>query len=348
MPARRDFQWSRNKRAWLVIAVSVAIPALAGFAQDAIVLVGSGSNVPAPLFGVWAEQYNKRNPRMQLRYLPTGTSEGIEEISRGSGDFAAGEVPLTSAQRTQGHLAEVPSVLIAIVPIYNLPEVRDELRFSGDVLAEIFLGHIKNWNSPEIAKLNPNTNLPDLPIKVVYRPAGKGSNYVFTEFLSKTSTRFRSQIGITPSPHWSVGTSAERSSDMADKVRAESGSIGYVEAQYAVKAGIPFGLVQNAAGEFVKASPETIRAACVGVEAPQWERFAASLTNAPGADSYPVASFSWLYLRTVSSDSQRTAALGDLLNWLFDDGQQVAAREGYSELPGELLRKVRTKVDSLR
>jgi phosphate transport system substrate-binding protein len=348
MPARRGFQWSRSKRAWLAIAVGVAITALAVFAQDTIVLVGSGSNVPAPLFEAWAQQYNKHNPRMQLRYLPTGTSEGIEEISRGSGDFAAGEVPLTSAQRTQGHLAEVPSVLIAIVPVYNLPDVHDELRFSGDVLAEIFLGHIKNWNSPDIAKLNPDANLPDLPIKVVYRPAGKGSNYVFTEFLSKTSAKFHAQIGTTPSPHWPVGISAERSADMADKVRAENGSIGYVEAQYAVKAGIPYGLVQNAAGKFVKASPETIKAACNAVEAPQWEKFAASLTNAPGADSYPIASFSWLYLRTVASDSQRAAALGDLLNWLFDDGQQVATREGYSELPIELLRKVRAKIESLR
>lgn len=316
--------------------------------QEGIFLVGSGSNVPSPLFDAWAQQFNKRNPRTQMRYVAIGTSEGIEEISHANGDFAAGEIPLSAAQRTQGKLIEVPAVLIAIVPVYNVPEIHDELRFSGEVLAEIFLGHVKNWNSPEIAKLNPDVKFPDLPIKVVYRPAGKGSNYVLTDFLSKTSPKFRAQIGTTPSPHWPVGISAERSSDMADKVKAESGSIGYVEAQYAVKAGIPYGAVQNASGAFVKASPEAIRAACGAVEAPQWEKFAASLTNPPGADSYPITSFSWLYLRTVSSDSSRAAALADLLAWIYDEGQQVATQEGYSELPSELLHKVRTRIDSLR
>lgn len=348
MPTRRDFQCSRSGRARLAVVLSVSISVLFAQAQDRIVLVGSGSNVPAPLFDSWSRQFNKRNSKTQMRYLAVGTSEGIEEISRASGDFAAGEVPLTSAQRTQGQLIQVPSVLIAIVPIYNLPEIHDELRFSGDVLAEIFLGHIKNWNSPEMSRLNPNVTFPDLPIKVVYRPAGKGSNYVFTEFLSKTSAEFHSQIGTTPSPHWPVGIAAERSSDMDDRVKAERGSIGYVEAQYAVKAGIPYGLVQNAAGKFVKASPETIGAACNAIESPQWEKFSASLTNAPGADSYPISSFSWLYLRTVSSDSARSSALADLLSWIYDDGQQVAAQEGYSKLPTELLHKVKAKIDSLR
>jgi phosphate transport system substrate-binding protein len=348
MPPRRDFQWSRSRQLWWTLAFTLGTSLLVANAQDRIVLVGSGSNVPAPLFDSWAQRFNKRNPRTQLRYLGTGTSEGIEEISRGSGDFAAGEVPLTTLQRSRGQLVEVPAVLIAIVPIYNLPEIHEELRFSGEVLAEIFLGEIKNWNSPEIAKLNPNVKLPDLPIKVVYRPSGKGSNYVFTEFLSKTSAKFRSQIGVTPSPHWPVGVSAERSSDMDDKVRSENGSIGYVEAQYAVKAQIAYGVVQNAAGKFVKASPETIRAACEAVEAPEWEKFAASLTNAAGAESYPVTSFSWLYLRKSGSDSARAAALGELLAWIYDDGQQVAAQDGYCDLPMELLRKVRARIDSLR
>lgn len=348
MPARRDFRWSRSRRVrWAAtLALAISIPIVD--AQDRIVLVGSGSNVPAPLFDSWAQRFNKKSPQTQLRYLATGTSEGIEEISHGSGDFAAGEVPLTGVLRSRGQLIEIPAVLIAIVPIYNLPEIHSELRFSGDVLAEIFLGQIKNWNSPEIAKLNPNVRFPDLPIKVVYRPAGKGSNYVFTDFLSKASAKFRAQIGVTPSPHWPVGIAAERSSDMDDKVRAESGSIGYVEAQYAVKAQITYGTVQNPAGKFVKASPETIRAACEAVEAPQWDKFTASLTNATGADSYPITSFSWLYLRSTPSDSVRASALTDLLSWIYDDGQQVAAQDGYSDLPMELLRKLKAKIDSMR
>jgi phosphate transport system substrate-binding protein len=292
--------------------------------------------------------FNQHDPKIKMRYLPIGTSEGINQISHGSGDFGAGEVPLTAKERREGELFEVPAVIIGIVPIYNLPGIQQELRFSGDILAEIFLGHVKTWKSSSLAKLNPDVNLPDLPIKVVYRPAGKGSNFVFSEFLSKTNARFRAEIGTSPSPKWPVGAPAERSSDMADKVKNETGSIGYVEAQYAIKAKISFGLVLNPAGQFVKASPETMIAACRAVEAPKWNKLAASLTNAPGKDSFPITSFTWLYLRTASTDSKRTAALANLLNWMFTDGQRLAAREGYTELPEPLLAKVKTAISSLR
>jgi len=329
----------------LVFVIGLCRPL--GFAQEAVVLVGSGSTVPAPLYNKWAQEYNKRNPRIQMKYLPLGTSEGIKQISQGNGDFGAGEAQLTAAERKEGDLIELPAVLIGIVPIYNLPGVHTELRFSGELLAEIFLGQVKTWNASQIAKLNPDASLPSLPIKVIYRPAGKGSNYIFSEFLSKTSSKFRTQIGTSPSPHWPVGAPAERSSDMADKVKSETGSIGYVEAQYAVKANVPHGMVQNAAGKYVKASPETIKAACHAVEAPAWDKFSASLSNAPGADAFPITSFSWLYLRTTSSDPRRAAALADLLNFMFTDGQRLASEDGYAELPPPLLAKVKTKVSSL-
>src|SRR5260370_39971836 len=151
--------------------------------------------------------------------VPLGRSESIRQISLGSGDFAAGEVPLTAKERAAGGLIEVPALLIGIVPIYNLPGLHGELRFSGVVLAEIFLGQVKTWSSPSIARLNPNLSLPDMPIKVVYRPAGKGSNYVFSDFLSKSSPQFRTEIGTSPSPEWPVGTPAQRSSDMAAQVK---------------------------------------------------------------------------------------------------------------------------------
>ena len=315
-----------------------------GAAQETTTVVGSGSSVPAPLYAKWAEEYNKRNSGIQMRYVPLGTSEGIKQISHGSGDFAAGEAQLTARERGEGKLMELPSVLIAIVPIYNLPGKQKELRFSGEVLAEIFLGQVKNWNSPALVKLNPDASLPDLPIQVVHRPAGKGTNYVFTEFLSKTSPKFRTEVGTSASPQWPVGSSAERSSDMADKVKSETGSIGYIEAQYAIKANIPYGKVLNSAGHFVKASPETITAACAATEAPQWDKFSASLTNASGDDSFPISSFTWLYLRTKSGNAQRDTALADLLTWIYTDGQQLAAREGYSALPPSLLAKVKTKI----
>ena len=338
-----------RRAGWLfsfLLVFCLALPVCS--AQESIVLVGSGASLPAPLFAKWAEQYNRRNPKIQMRYIPLGTSQGIKQISHGSGDFAAGEAPLTAQERAAGGLIEVPALLIGIVPIYNLPGLHGELRFSGAVLAEIFLGQVKTWSSPSIARLNPNLTLPDMPIKVVYRPAGKGSNYVFSDFLSKSSSQFRTEIGTSPSPEWPVGTPAERSSDMADKVKTAPGSIGYVEAQYAVKMHIPYASVLNPAGHFVKASEDTISAACIGVEEPGWNRLSASLTNAPGAESFPIVSFTWLYLRTVSRDPARAAALSDLLNWIFSDGQRIASQDGYSELPLPLLEKVKNQISSLR
>jgi len=318
------------------------------FAQSAVVLVGSGSSVPAPIYARWTQEYGKRNRSIQMRYLPVGTSEGIKQISHGAGDFSAGEAQLTDKDRKESGLIELPAVLIAIVPIYNLPDVHQELRLSGEVLASIFLGDVKTWNAPAIAKLNPGITLPGLPIQVINRPAGKGSNYVFTDFLSKVSSKFRAQVGVSPSPKWPVGEPAERSSDMADKVKSNPGSIGFVEYQYAVKGSVAQALVQNAAGRFIKASTESVEAACKATEAPRWNNFSASLADAPGADSFPITSFTWIYLRSQSSDSARTAALVDLLNWIYSDGQQYAVQEGYAELPAPLLAAVRKKVNDLR
>jgi phosphate transport system substrate-binding protein len=317
-------------------------------AQDAIVLVGSGSSVPAPLYQRWTQEFGKRNRGIQMRYLPVGTSEGIKQIAHGAGDFSAGEAQLTEKDRREGGLIELPVTLIAIVPIYNLPEIHQELRISGEVLAAIFLGEVKTWNSPQIAKLNPEITLPAVPIQVINRPGGKGSNYVLTDFLSKESSRFRAQVGVTPSPKWPVGESAERSSDMAEKVRSNPGSIGFVEYEYAVKENISQAVVLNASGKFVKASTESVEAACKAAEAPRWNNFTASLADTPGADSFPITSFSWIYLRTASSNSARTAALIDLLNWIYTDGQQYAAEEGYAALPDPLLAALRKRVGDLR
>jgi phosphate transport system substrate-binding protein len=215
-------------------------------------------------------------------------------------------------------------------------------------LAAIFLGEIKSWNAQQIAKLNPEISLPSLPIQVVNRPAGKGSNFVFTDFLSKSSAKFRSAVGVTTSPKWPVGTPAERSSDMADKVKSTAGAIGYVEYQYAVKSSISQIAVQNHAGKFVKAAPQSMLAACEAVEAPGWQGFSASLINASGAESFPLTSFTWIYLKTKSSDATRASAMSSLLEWIYSDGQQFAAQEGYTELPSPLLASLRRRVKELQ
>src|SRR6185503_19067042 len=185
-----------NSRGWskLISIMILAALCVAAFAAgpQGVVLVGAGSSVPLPLYRKWADEYNQNNKTVQLQYVAMGNVEGIAQISHGISDFGAGEVPLSFEDRRVGNLTELPVVMIGIVPIYNLPK-NPQLRFTGDVLAEIYLGRIKNWNDPAITKLNPGVNLPNMPISVIYRPAGKGSNYVFTEFLSKASARFRGE-----------------------------------------------------------------------------------------------------------------------------------------------------------
>jgi phosphate transport system substrate-binding protein len=319
---------------------------VSGSAQQTTILVGAGSTLPVTLFTRWALEYNRRSPQLQMRYLPIGTSEGIKQVSLGNGGFGVGESPLTDKERDEQALVELPFVLVGIVPIYNLPHVGPGLHLSGDVLGEIFLGGIRTWNAPPIARLNPDRMLPNLAIRVVYRPSGRGSNYVLTSFLSKTNSRFRTQIGTTTSPRWPVGRPAQFSSEMIDTVEKEIGSIGYVELQYAVRRGALQASVLNSAGHFVKASGETLSAACSAVEQGRWNNFSASLTNAPGSDSFPITSFTWLYLR--KADALQAHAADDFLGWMFTEGQQYVAEEGYVELPDPLLAAVRSRVKSLR
>lgn len=322
------------------------------WAQDSVALVGAGSTVPLPLYTKWGQEFNKRDSAVQMKYQPLGTEVGISLVAGsserlGRADFGAGEVALSEKARLEDHLIELPAVIIAIVPIYNLPGV-PELKFNGELLSQLFLGRVKTWNDPQIARLNPGVALPSLPVKIIYRPGGKGTNFVFTDFLSKTSPDFRATIGRTSSPKWPTGEPAGRSSDMVDKVKAEPGALGYVELQYALAGNVSFGLVQNSAGRFVKASEQSILAACRAVEEPEWNRFAATMTNAPGADSFPITSFTWLYVRSTFTDIHRGAALLNLLHWIFSSGQQIAAREGYTQLPPAMLQKIEERIATLK
>ena len=332
----------------LQVAVWVMMAVAPLRAQDTISLVGSGSNVPSPLYAAWTEQYNKLKPNVQVRYLPLGTSESIKEISGGAGDFGGGEIPLSDAQMHGGKhpLLQFPTVLVAIVPIYKLPG-EPELRFSGDLLADIFLGNIKNWKDTRIAKLNPGVQLPDLPITVVHRTPGKGSNYILTDFLSKTSPEWKSTIGKNASPHWPLGAEANRSEDMVTKVSGTAGAIGYVELNYAKREDIGYGSVQNAAGQFVKATTASIVAACAANAKNIHADSGASLTNAAGKESYPVVSFTWIYMPASGVAPERSEALKNFWNWALTDGRETANGLGYTVLPPEIVANVRETLDSV-
>ena len=323
-------------------------PTRAVLAQDAVTIVGSGSNLPRPLYDAWTAAFNQRDPKIQARYLPIGTVESIKQISNGSGDFGGGEVQLTGEEfaGNRANLVALPVALVAVVPIYNLPGETQGLRFTGTLLADIYLGRIRNWNDPEIANLNPGVKLPSLNIEVFHRAEGKGANYIFTDYLSKVSATFRQRIGKSASPKWVLGRSAMRNEDMADQVGKTQGAIGYVELNYAAGE-VSFGSVQNAAGRFVKASKEGVESACAAVIRAGLPGLQASVTNAPGENSYPIASFTYIYVRKDASDKLRVSALAKFLDFVLSEGQTIASSKNYAKLPDPILQKVRSEAHAL-
>jgi phosphate transport system substrate-binding protein len=341
----------RKMAVWPAVVLFIVGFGLVANAQNIIALVGSGSNLPTPLYSHWVEEYNKLSPGVQVRYLSTGTVKGIEDISRGVGDFAAGEVPMNDEELKTAKIPilHIPTVLVGIVPIYHVPGVKGNLQFSGPVLADIFLGSIKTWDDPTLKEINPCQSLPHLEIVVVHRTEGKGSNYILSDFLSKTSSKWRSQIGKTPSPAWPVGVSANRGEDMMEKVKNSPGAIGYIEMGFTLtENSVGVGHVQNASGKFIGASQASIANAYRAAEKSIPSDFRVSLTNASGNDAYPIVSFTWLYVPEKSSDPERSRALAHFLEWALSMGEQSAEQHGYTPLPATLAPKVLAKVHSLR
>jgi phosphate transport system substrate-binding protein len=310
-------------------------------AQQAISLVGCGSVIPAPLYGAWGDAYSSRNPEVQIKYLPLGSGEGIRQITAGSADFAAGEIPISDHELKESGktIHQVPLFLTAVVPIYNVPGVSKRLRFSGKVLADIFAGDIKYWDHPDLVKLNPGAQLPHLAITTVHREAAKGTTYLFTDFLSKSSAAFRAKIGTDASPNWHSGVEAQGASTMVKMVSDTGGTIGYAELNTAKKGTAGIGLVQNASGMFVDASPESTAAACP--KNPKGD-LRASLTNMPGENVYPITGFSWMFVSADAMSSSRAEALRGFLKFVFTDGQSMLADRGHLPLPPRIIASVQT------
>jgi phosphate transport system substrate-binding protein len=322
---------------WLVVvSLTLALPA-----QQSVSLVGCGSVIPAPLYGAWGDAYSGRNPQVQIKYLPLGSGEGIKQITAGSADFAAGEIPISDqeVQESGKNIHQVPLFLTAVVPIYNVPGVSKRLRFSGKILADIFAGEMKYWDHPDLVKLNPGAELPHLAITAVHREPAKGTTYLFTDFLAKSSPAFRAKIGVDASPHWRTGVEAQGGSILVKMVSDTSGSIGYAELNTAKKGTAGIGLVQNASGMFVEASPESAAAACP--RNPKGD-LRASLTNMPGENVYPITGFSWMFVSEEAMSSSRAQALRSFLKFVFTDGQAMLAERGHLPLPPRIVASVQS------
>jgi phosphate transport system substrate-binding protein len=334
----------------LLLAISLTILPPDGLAQTQMVLVATGSTMPEVLYVLWGDEYHKLHPETQVRYLAVGTSESANRVLSGTGgDLGGGDAPIPEKQleKAAHAVVELPTVPVGIAIFYNVPGSAPSIRLSGPVLANIYLGKTASWSDPEIARLNPDGKLPDLPIKVLHRTDGKGSNYIFSDFLSKLSPEFRAKVGTSVSPKWPVGTAFSRCQDLLANVAQTSGAIAYAELRCGEKSGLSIARIRNAAGEFVKPSTKSIREVVVAMESKITDDFRISLTNAPGKESYPIVSFTWLYVPEHPQDLQRSHAVNEYLSWVYASGQEIAQAQGYPPLPPSVLQKVRAKLAAL-
>jgi phosphate transport system substrate-binding protein len=318
--------------------------------QEKIVLVETGSSMPEPLYKNWIDEFHKQQRSTDIRYLATGTGESARNILAGSGDFGGGDAPIPETHlRAPGQsILELPAVLIGIVIIFELPDVRGELKLTGPVLASIFLGKIKSWNDPAIVKLNPDMKLPELPIQVLHRNEGKGSNYILSDYLAKVSPEFLAVAGRSESPKWPVGQAFLHSQDLVAKSRSTPGAIGYTELNLAAGSAVRMASIKNAAGDFVRPSANSIAAAAIASGSKMNNDFRVSLTNAPGKETYPISSFTWLYVPAAAKDPARGSAVASYLKWVYTSGQKIAQERGYAILPPEVLEKVVARVATIR
>jgi phosphate transport system substrate-binding protein len=299
-----------------------------------IQLNGAGATFPAPIYTKWFAEYHKLHPNVQINYQSIGSGGGIRQITERTVDFGATDGPMNAEQMQHASgIRHFPTVLGGVVPIYNIPGVSADLKFSGPVLADIFMGKITKWNDKALTALNPGAGLPDSDIAVTHRSDGSGTTYIFADFLAKVSPEWKRGVGVATSLKWPVGVGGKGNEGVAGQVKQQPGSIGYVELIYALQNHIDYGSVQNSSGKFLKASLEGVTAAAAVAASQMPKDFRVSITNAPGPDVYPISSFTWLLVYEHQKDPVKGKVLTDFMKWMLTDGQQYCADLGYAPLP---------------
>ena len=313
-------------------------------------LNGAGATFPYPIYSKWFTEYKQQNPGVQINYQPIGSGGGIRQVTEGTVDFGAADVPMTGEQISAAKVKVIalPTVLGAVVPVYNVPGVNKELNFSGDVIADIYLGKISNWNDPRIAKDNPGVNLPNNAILPVYRSEGSGTTFIFTDYLSKVNADFKSKVGAGAAVKWPTGIGQKGNEGVAGMVRQSPNSFGYVELIYAQQNKMSFGTVKNSSGKFVKASTDGVTAAAAATAKAMPPDYRVSITNAAGPDSYPISSFTWILIPTQAKDAAKTKALVGFMTWMLDHGQAEAASLSYAPLPKQVQDMVRKSIATIK
>jgi phosphate transport system substrate-binding protein len=311
-------------------------------------LTGAGATFPYPIYSKWFSEYSAAHSGVEINYQSIGSGGGIKQVTAGLVDFGAADVPMNDDQLAQSKvkLVHIPTVLGAVVPIFNVTGVKD-LKFSPDVLADIFLGKISTWNDPRIAKDNPGVNLPNETINVVHRAEGSGTTFIFTDYLAKVSKDWLNGPGRGAALNWPKGIGGKGSEGVAGLVRQLPGAISYVELIYALQNHIAFGEVKNSAGNWVKGSIAGVTEAAASVNQIPAD-YRVSITNAPGANAYPISSFTWMLVPVKAADASKGKVLKDFLNWMLNSGQSEVSSLYYAPLPKALVDKEHVTINNLQ
>ncbi len=327
------------------VTAALAAIAVVGYLGAAVLaqaqtINGAGATFPFPIYSKWFSEYNKLHPNVQINYQSIGSGGGIRQLTAQTVFFGATDGPMTKDQllAAPGSILHLPTVLGAVVPVYNIEGVSAELRFTGPVLADIFLGKITKWNDAAIAKINPGVNLPGTDIVVVHRSDGSGTTYIFADYLGKVSPEWKKRVGISTALNWPVGLGGKGNEGVAGLVKQTPGAIGYVELIYALQNRIAYGSVQNMAGRFLRATIEGTTAAAAAAANAMPADFRVSITNAPGDNAYPISSFTWLLFYENPKDKVAAKTMVEFVKWALTDGQKFATDLGYAPLPDNVVK----------
>ncbi len=320
-------------------------------AAQAQKLTGAGATFPNPIYSKWFDAYNKKTG-IQINYQSIGSGGGIRQFTEGTVDFGATDGPMNESQLTavNGNVVHIPTVLGAVVVTYNLPSIGStQLKLDGNTLVDIFMGRITKWNDKRIAALNPGVTLPNLDLIVVHRSDGSGTTYVFTDFLNKYSREWKDKVGYATSVNWPVGLGGKGNEGVTQQVKQVEGALGYVELIYAVSNNLPYMLLKNSAGNFVAPSLESASAAAASAKLGKDTDFRVSITNAPGKDTYPITSFTWLLVHKDDKNPAKAKLVRDFLTWMISDEAQAMAKElKYAPLPAEVRSLIAERIKTLK
>jgi len=330
-----------------VAACLLAMVATGASAQN---ITAAGATFPYPIYNKWFTEYNQLHPNVKINYQSIGSGGGITQTSEGTVDFGASDMPVTDDKIAAAKVKfmHIPTVLGAVVPIYNVPGVSKDLNFSGDVIADIYLGKITKWNDPRLVKDNPGANLPDKAILPVYRSESSGTTFIFTDYLSKVSFDWKSKVGSNSAVKWPAGIGAKGNEGVAGMVRQTPGSLGYVELIYALQNKMAYGAVKNAAGKFLQGSPDGVTAAAAAAAKTMPADYRVSITNAQGAASYPISSFTYLLIPLKFADPAKGAAVKGFLTWMLEHGESEAKGMDYAPLPAQVQTMVKRTITTIK